>query len=69
VAAYLSRVWEPLQNGPQKLTHKQAVSLAGEAYRRFTEALEENPGSPETWREVRAVNALARAGKFGGARS
>src|SRR5690606_25085764 len=38
---------------------------AGELYRIFTVTLEENPGSPETWRSVHSQNAAAQAGKFG----
>src|SRR5690348_7278388 len=35
-ADYLSKYWDALRNGPTKLTHKQTVALAGEAYADFT---------------------------------
>lgn len=63
--AYLDRVWRGLLEGPRTLTHKEAVSLAGEVYSRFTEALEEDPGDPSIWRRVLDANDSAFKGRFG----
>ncbi|PWR24416.1 DUF6538 domain-containing protein [Zavarzinia aquatilis] len=65
VAAHLERIWQGLRNGPRSLTNKEAVALAGEIYRRWTEALEANPGSPDLWRRVRDMNQQAQAGEYG----
>ena len=48
------------------MSQKDAVALAGEAYRAFAEAGEDDPGSPETWRRTIKMNTEARAlGKYG----
>ncbi len=39
----LSRYWQALRAGPVTLTHRQAVALAGVAYRRRAERLENDP--------------------------
>ncbi|HUB63171.1 MAG TPA: hypothetical protein VL996_01775, partial [Methylocella sp.] len=41
-----------LRAGTRPLSQKDAVALAGEAYRAFAEGGEENPGSPEVWRRT-----------------
>src|SRR5260221_7502746 len=49
IAAHLERVWRSLREKPRSLTHKEAVALAGEAYRRWTGALEDDPGPVGLW--------------------
>jgi hypothetical protein len=49
VAAYLEGFWESLRRGPTTLTHKQTVALAGELYRDWVDALENDPRSPQLW--------------------
>src|SRR5258706_16388868 len=43
-AAHLERVWTALREKPRTLTQKEATALAGEVYKRFTAALEDDPG-------------------------
>ena len=49
---------------PKALSRKEAVALAGEAYRDF-QALEDDPGEAALWRRVLQDNKDARAGSFG----
>lgn len=65
VAAYLESYWQSLRNGPTKLTHKQCVALSGELYRLWVKTLEDNPGSPEIWDKVIAMNKAAQLGEYG----
>jgi integrase len=65
VAAYVERVWQSLRADVSSLTKKQAVALAGEVYKRFTSALEDDPGAPEVWRKVIEANRAAFDGDFG----
>ena len=52
VAAHVEHVWQTFRSDVRTLTKKQAVALAGEVYKRWTAALEEDPGSPAVWRKV-----------------
>ena len=65
VAAHLERVWSGLRQGPRVLSTKEAVALAGEIYRTFTEALEEEPGPAGLWQGVIEDNNKAFSGRFG----
>ncbi|GEO99928.1 hypothetical protein GCM10007887_23110 [Methylobacterium haplocladii] len=65
VTGYLQGVWRAVREGPRRLTHKETVGLAGEAYRAWTDAFEDDPGSPEMWAQVTAHNVQADAGTFG----
>jgi len=65
VVAYLESVWESLRNGPVTLTHKQAVALSGDVFKIFLSAFENDPGSPEMWEHVIALNNEAVEGKYG----
>lgn len=65
VVAYLEGVWESLRNGPVTLTHKQAVALSGDVFKMFLGAIENDPGSPEIWEHVIALNNEAVEGKYG----
>ena len=66
VAGYIERVWQSLRSDVRALTKKQAVALAGEVYKRFTAALEDDPGaSPDVWQGVLDANQAAVAGNFG----
>jgi hypothetical protein len=64
-AAHLERVWRSLREKPRTLTLKEAVALAGEVYKAFAGALEDDPGEAETWRRVREDNEAALAGQYG----
>ncbi|MCV0425774.1 MAG: tyrosine-type recombinase/integrase [Roseibium sp.] len=58
----LQVIWEGLRNGPVKLTNKQVYALAGRFYRMFADGLENDPGGPERWQQVKAANAVAASG-------
>ncbi|WP_417811952.1 DUF6538 domain-containing protein [Thalassospira alkalitolerans] len=62
IAGYLEGVWKSVRKGPQKLTLKQAVSLAGEVYKAWVSVLEDDPGSPAIWKRVREADEFARQG-------
>src|SRR6266404_2088104 len=66
VAAHLEWVWRSLRERPRSLTQKEATALAGEVYKQFTSALEDDPGEAEQWRRVQKDNLSAFAGDFGG---
>lgn len=65
VAVYLASVWQSVRHGPRKLTHKQTLALAGEIYREFVQAFEDDPRSPETWTRVEERNIAADEGRLG----
>ncbi|WP_116654901.1 DUF6538 domain-containing protein [Pelagibacterium sediminicola] len=55
-------IWDSFRSNEITLTHRQAVALAGEVYRDWS-VLEDNPGSPELWSHIRALNADALIGR------
>ena len=63
--AHLDLVWEAMRHGPRSLTKREAVALSGELYRDWFEAAGDDPGSPELWGEINAVNEMAMAGDWG----
>ena len=65
VVAYLEAVWRSVREGPRKLTHKEAVALAGEAYRTLVERVEDDPGPVAAWAEREVQNLRAEFGGFG----
>ncbi len=65
VAADVEQQIAALRNGPRELTPKQIAALAGELYRGFAAALEEDPVlSSEQWREIVELNEAAQSGAF-----
>ncbi|MGA4554657.1 site-specific integrase [Methylorubrum aminovorans] len=62
---YLNGIWRSVREGPKRLTHKEAVALAGEVYRVWTDAFEDDPGSAEMWGRVEEANEQAAQGRFG----
>jgi len=60
--AALESHWEALRRGPEALSHKQAVALAGEVVTTVLDSLEDNPGTPEMWERVAKMDEAARAG-------
>lgn len=58
--------WDALRRGPQRLSHKQCVSLAGEVYRDFIRVADEDPISPEFWARVRVMDAHATISRHEG---
>ncbi|ACA15983.1 integrase family protein [Methylobacterium sp. 4-46] len=63
--AYLEKVWRSVREGPQRLTQRQTVALAGEAYTALKTALEDDPGAPERWLRVEVDNLRAESGQYG----
>ncbi|MGU3399498.1 DUF6538 domain-containing protein [Brucellaceae bacterium D45D] len=59
--AYLEGVWASLRNGPARLTHKQVLGLAGEAYRGLVGAFEDDPGEASLWSAAVKKNASVLA--------
>jgi hypothetical protein len=62
VIVYLDGVWQSLREGPKQLSHKQIQALAGEVHKQLVASFEDDPGSPEAWREVVQLQAKAMAG-------
>src|SRR6185437_6903741 len=62
--AHLEQLFERLRAGPTPLSQKQCVALSGEVYRLFVDQFEDNPGVPETWAAVKALNRAAREGRL-----
>jgi len=48
-AAHVRAFWQSLREGPVRLTQRQVVALAGEAYREFTNKFTDDPGDPTRW--------------------
>lgn len=65
--AHLEAMYAALRAGPQPLSHKQRVALAGEVYRLVVERFDENPGSPEAWAAWKAFNRASREGRIASA--
>lgn len=63
--AALRRFWEAQRRGPVRLSNKQCAALAGTLYGAFVSGIEDNPGPPELWAEVQAVNEDVRNGRLG----
>ncbi|MGO7837067.1 DUF6538 domain-containing protein [Rhizobium johnstonii] len=61
-AAYVDSVWQALREGPKRLTQKQIVGLAGEAYREPVALFEDDPGKPSIWMEIDRLHAEAMEG-------
>lgn len=64
VDTWLQGYWQSLLAGPQRLTPKQSLALAGEAYRAWVMIADEDPKSPELWQDILKTNALASAGRL-----
>ncbi len=62
--AHIRSYFAALKAGQRQLTQKQIVALSGEIYCLFVDRFKENPGVPETWAAVKAVNRAAREGRL-----
>ncbi|WP_143279277.1 DUF6538 domain-containing protein [Bradyrhizobium ottawaense] len=47
--AYLDDVWRSMREAPRRLTHREVVALAGEAYRHAKKTWENDPGRATLW--------------------
>jgi hypothetical protein len=56
--------FDVLRAGPIPLSHKQIVALSGEVYRFYIRQFSDNPGDPNDWAAVKAVNRAAREGRL-----
>lgn len=60
--AALAAFWDSLRKGPQPLTHKQRIALAGEVRARILTLHDDDPGAPAEWQDVLRVNAYIKTG-------
>lgn len=51
------------RSGPVALTHREAVALSGEVYRKFLDEHSEEPATRQTWAAVKAFNRAIREGR------
>jgi len=61
VAAEVEKAWQGLRRGPQHLTMRQIVGLAGEVYAGWVRDLSDEPGEPVIWFHVLRLQREARA--------
>ena len=61
--AHLEAFWAALRLGPKTLSQRQIEALAGDLYQRFAQGLEDNPGSPSRWANLRSFNKQVSAGR------
>ena len=61
---HVERLIGAARTGPRALTHKEAVALSGEVYRRFVGLHEDEPGSRDRWASVKAFNRAVREGRI-----
>lgn len=47
--AYLDDVWRSMRESPRRLTHRETIALAGEAYRHAKNTWENDPGRATLW--------------------
>ncbi|QIO30759.1 DUF6538 domain-containing protein [Bradyrhizobium sp. 1(2017)] len=47
--AYLDDVWRSMREAPRRLTHREVIALAGEAYRHSKKTWESDPGRATLW--------------------
>lgn len=57
--ARYQRRWEAYRNRPQPLPFKEIVRLSGKVYHDLMTTLEDEPGEPEVWKQVRRLNSEA----------
>jgi len=59
VSAEVEARWEAERRGPERLTHKEALALAGDLYRTWVQVFDDDPGSPALWAKMKAEDASA----------
>jgi integrase len=62
--AALQSVWKAMREAPKLLTHKQMLAIAGELRAVFVDGFDDEPGSPQMWVQVLALNNRAREGQL-----
>lgn len=60
--AALQDFWGVLRRGPERLTHKQRIALAGAVRQYVLGVYDDDPGAPDMWRGVIHVNERVAAG-------
>lgn len=63
-SAALHEFWQSVRSGPKPLTHKQIHALAGETYKAFVAAFDENPGAPDFWLKNLIQHTKADTGRL-----
>jgi integrase len=58
-ASHVNDLWQRLRCGPVRLSHKQAVALAGAYYRELVAAREDSPGQPKGWEIVERIATMS----------
>lgn len=56
--------WEMLRCGPQRLSHKDTLALAGEVRADFVRAFDEDPGDPAMWDRIAEADRAALEGRL-----
>jgi integrase len=56
--------WEMLRAGPQRLSHKDTLALAGEVRADFVRAFDEEPGDPAMWDKIAEADRAALEGRL-----
>lgn len=62
--AALEDYWRTLRQDVTRLSHKQAVALAGEVRADFITIMDDNPGSPRMWDQVAEADVQATQGQI-----
>ena len=65
VATEMATRIEQLRKGVRAITQREAVEMAGDAYRDFQREFEDDPGDPSTWWNLVVENEKAKVGRFG----
>jgi integrase len=60
--AHLERLYAAIRSGPQPLSHREIVALAGLVYKGFAMGGEDNPGPASMWHDVVRDNEAAKDG-------
>lgn len=55
--SYLEQFWQSLKEGPQRLTHKQIIAVAGDFRQRAIARWEEDPGPAAVWTRLLELSA------------
>ncbi|WP_132696147.1 DUF6538 domain-containing protein [Rhodovulum steppense] len=56
--------WEAIRSGPEPLTHKQSLALAGALRAAWIDAWDEEPGNVEMWEKVQKTDMAALDGRL-----
>ncbi len=60
--AFVEAHWDAVRKGPQSLTHKASLAIAGEIRQPWIGILDDDPGTPEIWQRVIGADKQAAEG-------